>query len=179
MGGTLKYDGGYGDGAAFVFRIVLPKAAPVEQPKEVTPKSTKKVSRRLNILVAEDNAINRKVLKAILGKMPFDLNFAHDGQEAVCMAEAEPFDVILMDIQMPIMGGIEATKTIQSGTSANATTPVIAITANAMAGDKESYLAAGMCEFVSKPINPKDLIMAIIAATKGAGAPAEQTQKRA
>ncbi len=179
MGGTIKYDSCYEDGAAFVLRITLPKTEKPVQALEHAPKTVKNPTKRLKLLIAEDNQINRKVMRAILGKMPFDLSFAHDGTEAVTLAQTEPFDAILMDIQMPNMGGIEATKVIQENDGPNSQTPIIAITANAMAGDKENYLAAGMSGFVSKPINAKDLIMAIIAASKDSKAHAEPMQKRA
>jgi len=161
MGGTLKYDSAYEQGAAFVFKLALKKTDSAKSiGDKTTPQSAPK-PRQLKILVAEDNAINRKVMRAILSKMPYDLSFAEDGAQAYKMADTAYFDVILMDIQMPNIGGIEATRMIQTGTGPNANTPIIAITANAMAGDREAYLAAGMCGFVSKPINPKDLIVQI------------------
>ncbi len=179
MGGTLKYDSAYEQGAAFVFKLALKKAAHVK-PVEDTPAVPDTARpKELKILIAEDNTINRKVMRAILSKMPYDLSFAEDGAEAYKIAEAARFDVILMDIQMPNIGGIEATRMIQTGTGPNANTPIIAITANAMAGDKETYLAAGMCGFVSKPINPKDLIMEISKATARSSSMKNVHKKRA
>jgi signal transduction histidine kinase/ActR/RegA family two-component response regulator len=166
MGGTIKYDSGYEDGAAFIFKITLPKAVGVAQSEEKKPARRSVKSRRLNLLVAEDNAINQKVIKAVLAKMPFNLSFALDGLEAVQLAETEQFDVILMDIQMPNMGGIEATKTIRSTSGPNTNTPIIAVTANAMAGDREIYMHAGMNDFVAKPVNPIILVQAISRAAK-------------
>ncbi len=164
MGGTLAYDSDYKDGAAFVLTLTLPTANAPAKALESNAKTPKPKTRRLKLLAAEDNAINRKVMQALLGKMPFDLIFAEDGLKAVAMAQAEPFDVILMDIQMPNMGGEEATQIIQGSNGPNAQTPIIALTANAMAGAKEQYLAAGMQGFVAKPIDAKTLIMAISAA---------------
>ena len=161
MGGTLKYDSSYEQGAAFVFKLALQKTDNAKAVEDKPAIQSIPKTRQLNILVAEDNAINRKVMRAILSKMPYDLSFAEDGAQAYKMAEAAHFDVILMDIQMPNIGGIEATRMIQTGTGPNANTPIIAITANAMAGDREAYLAAGMCGFVSKPINLKGLIIQI------------------
>ncbi|MDQ7019875.1 MAG: ATP-binding protein [Robiginitomaculum sp.] len=179
MGGTLKYDSAYEQGAAFVFKLALKKTDSAKSiGDKTTPQSAPK-PRQLKILVAEDNAINRKVMRAILSKMPYDLSFAEDGAQAYKMADTAYFDVILMDIQMPNIGGIEATRMIQTGTGPNANTPIIAITANAMAGDKEAYLAAGMCGFVSKPINPKDLILEISKATSRSSSLTNVQTKRA
>ncbi|VAV98386.1 BarA sensory histidine kinase (= VarS = GacS) [hydrothermal vent metagenome] len=178
MGGTLKYDSAYEKGAAFVLKLEFKKTdAPAKQQQTPVAKS-QKPAKRLNVLVAEDNAINRKVIRALLGKLPFDLSFAHTGVEAVSMAQTQPFDLVLMDIQMPEMGGIEAAKTIRASDGPNATTAIIATTANAMAGDREQYLAAGMDDFVSKPINVQVLITAIRNVMKNKSKPAQQ-QKRA
>jgi signal transduction histidine kinase/AmiR/NasT family two-component response regulator len=179
MGGTLKYDSAYEQGAAFVFKLALKKADNAKPVEDMPAEPSTLMTKRLKILVAEDNAINRKVMRAILSKMPYDLSFAEDGAEAYKMAETVSFDVILMDIQMPNIGGIEATRMIQTGTGPNANTPIIAITANTMAGDREAYLAAGMCGFVSKPINPKALIMEINMAVKALASVKLASQKRA
>ncbi len=166
MGGELNYDSGYEDGAAFVLSLTLETAAKPKAITQTEDKTIRQEPRRLKLLIAEDNTINRKVLRALLAKMPFDLSFVHDGFDAVNLAQTAAFDIILMDIQMPNMGGVEATQAIRAGTGPNVSTPVIAVTANAMTGDKEAYMHAGMNGFVSKPINPKDLIEAISQASK-------------
>ncbi len=164
MGGTLRCDHDYKNGACFIFTCTFDKTEAPEAIAEESVTQSFSESHRLSLLVAEDNEGNRKVFKAILGEAFFDLTFAHDGVEAVNKAEADKFDAILMDVHMPNMDGVEATKTIRISNGPNATTPIIAITANAMAGDREKYLSAGMDDFVPKPINPEYLIQAIRAA---------------
>ncbi|PHS26302.1 MAG: hypothetical protein COA85_06075 [Robiginitomaculum sp.] len=161
MSGTLKYDGGYEDGAAFVFKVELTKANATEITLLQVGENLELASRRLRLLVAEDNINNQKVLQAILDQDSYELCFANNGQEAVEIATNERFDVILMDIQMPKMGGEQAARLIRSSGGPNEDTPIIALTANAMAGDRRKYLAAGMNGFVPKPINTKDLIISI------------------
>jgi CheY-like chemotaxis protein len=110
------------------------------------------VGNGLNLLVAEDNAVNRKLIGLMLEALGHLCTFAEDGEKAVTLAGRGGFDVVLMDVQMPLIDGMEATRRIRAlGTSA-ARIPVIAVTANAMSGDREKYLAAGMDGYVSKPI---------------------------
>ncbi len=164
MGGTLKYDGAYEDGACFVLKLALDKVK--SEPVSMSQNSPARSKRRLKLLMVEDNALNRKVLCAILEKMPFDLSFAHDGVEAVKIASAQRFDVILMDIQMPNMDGVDATRAIRDSGGPNAATAIIATTANAMREDQDRYKLAGMDDFVAKPINANLLFKAIKKAAK-------------
>ena len=90
----------------------------------------------------------------MLSKGGHEINIANDGVEALMMAFRKQYDVVLMDIQMPNMSGIDATQMIQRLPGPNADVPIIAMTANAMVGDRESYLDAGMNDYVSKPIDP-------------------------
>ncbi|MDQ7019692.1 MAG: response regulator [Robiginitomaculum sp.] len=170
MSGSLKYDNSYEDGACFLFSLELENAKPSASENTAAPKTkkSKKPARRLNVLAVEDSAINRKVLQAILAKMPVDLTFAHDGVEAVEVAAAQAFDVILMDIQMPNMDGVDATKAIRASNGPNITTPIIAVTANAMATDRERYMQVGMDDFIPKPIDVPQLVGALRKAAKGA-----------
>ncbi len=170
MGGSLKYDSGYEDGACFLFSLELENAKPSTSENTAAPKTkkSKKPARRLNVLAVEDSAINRKVLQAILAKMPVDLTFAHDGVEAVEAAAAQVFDVILMDIQMPNMDGVDATRAIRASDGPNTATTIIAVTANAMATDRERYMKAGMDDFIPKPIDVPQLVGALRKAAKGA-----------
>ena len=110
-------------------------------------------------LVAEDNKINQKLMKSILERFGFELIIVEDGKEAIEAYRASRFDIIFMDIQMPIMGGVEATKKILSLENEEKIehTPIIALTANALEGDREKYLALGMDGYLSKPINMKKL----------------------
>lgn len=112
-----------------------------------------------NILLVEDNLINQKIVILSIQKLVKNIDVANNGKEALDKFGTSKYDVILMDIQMPIMDGIVATKKIREiEASTNQHTPIIAITANALAGDKEACLAAGMNDYISKPFQPETLI---------------------
>jgi CheY-like chemotaxis protein len=138
-------------------------------------------ARPLHILVADDNRVNHKVLSALLGPLGHQLDFVSDGGRAVAAVEFGAFDLILMDVNMPVMDGLAATRKIRSLSGPAAKLPIIALTANAMVSDREVYLAAGMNDYVSKPIRIDDLLAAIARqrpdAPEGALAPSvEQTR---
>jgi len=105
------------------------------------------------ILLVEDDAINRKVAVNMLQKAGHETVVAENGQIALDTLEKEDFDLVLMDIQMPVMDGITATRTIRSSTSAFRDIPIIAMTAHALSGERERLLAQGMDDYISKPIN--------------------------
>jgi PAS domain S-box-containing protein len=107
----------------------------------------------LKILLAEDNKINQRLALALLGKAGHNVTLAENGQQAVNYVAQESFDLILMDVQMPVMGGVEATHTIRAAERPQGLhTPIIAMTAHAMQGDRERFLQNGMDGYVSKPI---------------------------
>jgi len=113
----------------------------------------------LRILLAEDNVVNRALATAILGKRGHSLVNAANGREAVEAAAREPFDVIFMDVQMPEMDGFEATGRIREiEAPLDRHTPIVAMTAHAMAGDRERCLAAGMDDYISKPLQKAELL---------------------
>jgi CheY-like chemotaxis protein len=112
-----------------------------------------------NVLLVEDNLINQKIVVLSLKKLVKNIDIANNGKEALDKFGTSRFDLILMDIQMPIMNGIVATKKIREiEESSNTHTPIIAITANALLGDKEECLAAGMDDYISKPFQIEVLI---------------------
>jgi CheY-like chemotaxis protein len=114
------------------------------------------------VLVAEDNAVNRKLARRLLEKLGCDVTLVENGREAVeQVRESGPFDVVFMDVQMPELDGFEATREIRSSDGAEASVPIVAMTANAMEGDRERCLEAGMDDYVSKPIDPKRLADAL------------------
>lgn len=104
------------------------------------------------VLLAEDNAVNQDVALGMLEQLGCKTTLATDGAAAVKMASMEEYDVVLMDCQMPVMDGYEATRSIKSKSTLNAQTPVIALTANAMSGDREKCLLAGMDDYIAKPV---------------------------
>ena len=111
------------------------------------------------VLVAEDNVVNRRILENMIDRRRYSTDFAEDGRQAYEAARRERYDVILMDISMPEMDGIEATKAIraQEDSCLSATTPIIALTAHAMEGDRQRFLAAGMNDYLTKPVRKADL----------------------
>lgn len=116
----------------------------------------------LKILIVEDNRPNQLVAKAILEHKGYCVDIAEDGVEGVEAVTNGNYDVVLMDIQMPRMDGVEATQKIRSLNNDKNVIPIIAVTANAMVGDRDIYLAAGMDDYVSKPIDSKSLVETIL-----------------
>jgi CheY-like chemotaxis protein len=110
----------------------------------------------LRILVAEDNAINRKIAEKVLNKLGYTPDMVNDGHEAMEQVSLEAYDVILMDVQMPGMNGLEATRMIRSCLDAQPV--IIALTANVMHGDRDECMQAGMDDYMSKPIAMKELV---------------------
>jgi PAS domain S-box-containing protein len=121
---------------------------------------------RLRVLLVEDHPVNQKLATSLLEKWGHEVFLATNGQEAVDRVASDRFDLILMDVQMPVMGGIEATQRIRL--SGN-TTPIIAMTANAMEGDREFCLAAGMDDYIAKPVKA-DALHALLAGIRPAAA---------
>jgi CheY-like chemotaxis protein/HPt (histidine-containing phosphotransfer) domain-containing protein len=109
--------------------------------------------RGLRVLLVEDNRVNQKLALSLLGKMGHLVTLAINGREAVELARMNSFDLVLMDIQMPVMGGVEATQRIREAErKTGGHIPIVALTAHAMAGDAEKYLSAGMDGYLSKPV---------------------------
>ena len=104
------------------------------------------------VLLVEDNPVNQDVAMGMLEQLGCEVELATDGAEAVSKGAEEKYDIVLMDCQMPMMDGYEATRLIKSGESINAPTPIVALTANAMDGDREKCLMAGMDDYLSKPV---------------------------
>ena len=127
------------------------------------PTMDPEMSRRwpLRILLAEDNRVNQKVAVRMLARFGYRVDVAADGVEAVDMATRTPYDVVLMDVQMPNMDGVEATRRLRAQLPAARQPHIIAVTAHALEGDREKYLAAGMDDYLPKPIRSADLANAL------------------
>jgi two-component system sensor histidine kinase/response regulator len=148
------------DAIVTAFATPVPAAA-VPKTRRASPARTQ-TARPLRVLVAEDNATNQKLVLALLKQRGHHGVVVGNGRLAVEAAAAEKFDVILMDVQMPEMGGLEATSAIRAAErDSGKRTPIIALTAHVMAGDREECLAAGMDGFVAKPLRPAELFAAI------------------
>ena len=133
-------------------------------PLPPAPPGAEASSRRLHVLVAEDNAVNQRLIVRLLEKMGHIPIVAYNGQEAVEAYESRPFDVALMDVQMPVMDGLAATMAIRESEARHPgrrRLPIMALTAYAMRGDRERCLAAGMDEYLTKPIKLEDLSAAL------------------
>jgi len=118
----------------------------------------------LTILLAEDNAVNQKLALRLLQQLGYRADVASNGLEAVQSVQRQPYDVVLMDVQMPEMDGLEATRRIRAESSLHLQPYVVAMTANAMQGDREECLAAGMNDYVTKPVHPERLREALLRA---------------
>jgi signal transduction histidine kinase/ActR/RegA family two-component response regulator len=159
MGGSLAVESRLGQGSTFAFELPLPLAAAVREAAAVPMAEAP----TLRILAADDNETNRMILAAMLEPTGAALTFAADGREALAGFAKASFDVVLMDIQMPEMNGVEATRAIRASEQ-GVRTPIVAVTANVMPHQVEEYLAAGMDGVVAKPISAAALFSAIEAA---------------
>ena len=143
--------------------MALGKQAPSpSQSDEGVSGPMEKSQRSLRILLAEDNVVNQKVVVSMLEKRGHEVAVAENGRKAVAALEAERFDLVLMDVQMPEMDGFEATAAIRNAErSTGAHTKIIAITASAMRGDRERCLEAGMDEYIAKPVKSEELFRVV------------------
>ncbi|PKO34121.1 MAG: hypothetical protein CVU34_08875 [Betaproteobacteria bacterium HGW-Betaproteobacteria-7] len=166
MGGKIHVESTPGQGSTF--HLELPFAVG-EQLPAVAPRSPRAAPDNLHILLVEDNAINRKVAIALLEKLHCRCTTTVNGAEALERLRHEAFDIILMDCQMPVMDGFEATHRLRAGEAGKAAAhlPVIAMTANAMQGDREECLAAGMDDYLAKPVSRDALAAALTRWTSG------------
>ncbi|HEV2366243.1 MAG TPA: ATP-binding protein [Caulobacteraceae bacterium] len=173
MSGRIGGDSAPGQGSTFWFEIVLPRATreSLRKTGAETPEAPATLDRPLRLLVAEDVEVNRELILALL--QPFDvaIDFAHDGVGAIEAVEGADYDLILMDVQMPVMDGLAAARRIRAMARPGAhKAPIIAMTANVLPDQVQRCLDAGMNDHLGKPISPARLIEVINRWTGGAGA---------
>ena len=164
LGGSVCVDSCEGEGTTVYTTICveIPQEERADPPLLCT--SSYGQERPCRVLLAEDDASNQVPTRIMLEKMGHYVRIAENGKEVLRLLRAEPFDCILMDIQMPEMDGVQATKLIRAATDLGAnpnSIPIIALTAYAMSGDEEKFLAAGMDEYIAKPMDKKALEEAI------------------
>ncbi len=162
MGGRMWAASEAGQGSTFAFQLPLEKRAD-QVVDDVADTASAPRTGAIRILAAEDNPTNQLILKSLLEPFGVDLTVVGDGREAVEAFSLGPFDLIVMDIQMPEMNVVEATAAIRAAEAAQdrAPTPILALSANVMSHQVREYLAAGMSGFVSKPIEAPKLLTAI------------------
>ncbi len=161
MGGSIDVASTPGVGSEFRLRLpfgVVTDPAPLAAAAPALP-PVGELPAGLRVLLVEDNVVNQKVAGALLKKLACQVSLAVNGAEALKMLAADSFDIVLMDCQMPVMDGFEATRRLRAGEAgpAAANRPVIAMTANAMQGDREECLAAGMDAYLAKPVSRQEL----------------------
>ncbi|MCE9584328.1 MAG: CHASE domain-containing protein [Planctomycetes bacterium] len=171
MGGRLWLESEPGKGSTFHFTSKYSFARSIVDDVARAHAVEGGAARRLRILLAEDNAINQRLATVILARRGHLVTAVTDGHAALEAIRAEVPDVVLMDVQMPDMDGVAATLAIRRGEAGERArqVPIVAMTAHSMAGDRERFLQAGMTLYISKPVDARDLVEAVEAASAGGG----------
>jgi CheY-like chemotaxis protein len=164
MGGTVGVDSEVGFGSKFWFTVRCRAVGSAIQPDAppLAPAMTADAAGALAILAVEDNAIIRTLISKLLARRGYRADLVNNGSEAVAAVQKHRYDLVLMDMQMPVMDGVTATKAIRGLSGPERDIPIIALTANALVGQREICLAAGMNGFLTKPIQPDELYEAIL-----------------
>ncbi|HLG97771.1 MAG TPA: response regulator [Bryobacteraceae bacterium] len=166
MGGSISVTSAPGAGSTFSFTVRCAAAgcAPGKDPNTAiwTPAGARRSRVNCRVLVAEDNPVNQLLMIRLLEQRGFQVVIAANGRAALTAIQEQHFDLVIMDVQMPELDGLEATRLLRENErSTGKTLPVIAMTAHAMQGDREKCLAAGMTAYVAKPVRPEELFSVI------------------
>ncbi|XXJ18775.1 transporter substrate-binding domain-containing protein [Desulfovibrio caledoniensis] len=163
LGGTMAVDSTPGLGTTFCLCVPLRSAEESAAETVARLSDTPQPPPSLNILLAEDDKVNSLAVSGLLKRMGHRVRAVNNGEMALTALRGEPFDLVLMDIQMPVMDGVQATRAIREGEVGpdKTTIPIIAMTAYAMKGDRENFLGEGMTDYIAKPLDKTDLESAI------------------
>ena len=164
MGGDLTVDSPPGQGAAFTLCVDLPEGQPT-QAEDQGAVSAPTLTRRIKVLAVDDHEINRRTIALVLQPLDVDLTTASDGHVALLLLEDRPFDVVLMDVNMPGIDGNETTRRLRASGGLNADVPVIGFSAGTESEQVTACYAAGMTDWLAKPLEPKKLYEALNRAT--------------
>jgi CheY-like chemotaxis protein len=157
MGGRIWVDSVEGQGSTFHFTLQVQAAQGVARTSPTDASDTPEPARTLQVLLVEDHPINQMLATTLLKKWGHSVVLAKNGQEAVNLFGTQDWDIVLMDMQMPVMGGLEATRLIRAAERLGRHTPILAMTANAMEADRQACMAAGMDDHLAKPFNAQSL----------------------
>jgi PAS domain S-box-containing protein len=176
MGGDIAVESTERKGSTFTLTFRAQEVQIAKPKHEQGPQASRTSLRGVKVLLTDDNAINRQVIKLFLAPHGCEIAEAANGKEALDRIAAQPFDIVLLDVHMPVMDGKEAIGRIRASDEPWARLPVIALTADAMSGDRERYLALGMTDYLSKPVDQRELIAKMTAVLGlGGGVPVVRT----
>jgi signal transduction histidine kinase/DNA-binding NarL/FixJ family response regulator len=162
MGGSIRLESVVGEGSRFWIELPFEAASAPALPR--VPLALPAAGAVARILVAEDNTLNQQVIQGLLGHLGAHVTVVGNGEAALTAFEREPFDLIFMDCQMPVLDGFDATRRIRAHEQCEPgrhAVPIVALTANALSGDREACLAAGMSDYVTKPVTKAKLAAAL------------------
>jgi two-component system, sensor histidine kinase len=178
MGGSIDVTSVPGEGSTFRFKLSLPWSDQMIADQRADRAGSDdlkariaRLGRPLRVLIAEDDATNRLVVAKMLKEFDIDKHIVPDGAQALAAAAGQDFDLVLMDVRMPGMDGLAATRAIRAQGGRLATLPILALTANAFPDDIRQCREAGMSDFLAKPLRKAALVAAILKAIEDASAP--------
>ncbi len=160
MNGEIGVESVPDQGSTFWFNIFLGRASDIDEAADRNEQRAGKGLKNLKLLLAEDNVINQRVARFIIEKLGHKLDIAENGKVAVENFQKKEYDIIFMDVQMPVMDGLTATiaiRKLEQERNVTRKTPIVAMTANTMKGDKEKFLKAGMNDYIGKPFKSEEL----------------------